>query len=104
MLDRQAVSFGWAVVWSPQFWLPGYLDWFGGGIALAVVTTHLSRGTHWYAVRQVGASAGACWALAVALLVLAATPIAGARAIGLTTGAAAVTKNFFFIVSALSLF
>jgi peptidoglycan/LPS O-acetylase OafA/YrhL len=95
---------GWAYGWTAQFWLPGFLGWFAGGMALAIVVTHLrlraGPDSRWRAAVEVGTNAGTCWLVAVAVLVIAATPIAGPRAIGLPTGGTAVTKSLLYMVAA----
>jgi peptidoglycan/LPS O-acetylase OafA/YrhL len=95
---------GWAYGWSAQFWLPGFFGWFAGGMALAVVNTHLrlpaGSDSKWRLATEIGTNAGACWLLAVAVLLVAATPVAGPRAVGLPTGATAVTKSLLYLVAA----
>ena len=95
---------GWAYGWSAQFWLPGFVDWFAGGIALAIVVTHLrfraGPDSRWRLAAEIGTNAGTCWLVAVAVLVIAATPVAGPRAIGLPTGGTAVTKSLLYLVAA----
>jgi peptidoglycan/LPS O-acetylase OafA/YrhL len=98
--DRQ----GWAYGWTAQFWLPGFAGWFAGGIALAILVTHLRfrarPDSRWRLAVEIGTSAGTCWLVAVAVLVIAATPVAGPRAIGLPTGGTAVSKSLLYLVAA----
>jgi peptidoglycan/LPS O-acetylase OafA/YrhL len=101
---NSVTHFAWAYSWAASIWLPGFLGWFAGGIALAVIVTHLRfrapRDSRWRMIEDVGANAGACWLLAGATLVVAATPVAGPRAIGLATGATAVAKSLLYLIAA----
>ena len=100
VVDRNS----WADGWAAAFWLPGYVNWFAGGIALAIVVTHMrlraGPESRWRLAVDIGTNAGTCWLLAVAVLVIAATPVAGPRAIGLPTGGTAVTKSLLYMVAA----
>ncbi len=90
----RAPGSGWPI--QAGFWLPYHLDWFAIGLVLAVlhvlvtnrpsptvasswvVPTGLDRLAAWLVE---GARAlGSCWAVAAALFLLAATPLAGPRA------------------------
>lgn len=84
-------------------WLPAYLGWFGAGIALA----GLDAGPSTPAVRRVRAAAvslarqpGVCWALALGVLLIASTPLAGPTALVPSSEAEAVTKNLLYLVAA----
>jgi peptidoglycan/LPS O-acetylase OafA/YrhL len=95
-------SNGWSAFTPANFWLPGYLSWFAGGIAMAVIEVHLTHTpvtTHgrWRAAHTLGASAGSCWAMALALFVVAATPVAGPRTVGLITTGEAITRNLLYL-------
>jgi peptidoglycan/LPS O-acetylase OafA/YrhL len=83
----------------PQQWLPAYLTWFAVGIGLALVHTQLERG-RWRrvsrAVRALGALPGTCWALAVGLLVISATPIAGPTLLAAPTSGESLVKNVVY--------
>lgn len=91
------------------FWLPGYLGWFAGGMALAVIRVHLDRvgppqGSRWWLAEELGRHPFTCWALAAVAFAVAATPIAGPRSFGVATGAgAAVTKQALYLVMAVAL-
>jgi peptidoglycan/LPS O-acetylase OafA/YrhL len=70
-------------------WLPGHLDWFAVGMAVAAVTR---RGVPaWLA--ELAAAPGTCWAAAGALLFLLATPVAGPLTLAPVPGGAAVLKE-----------
>ncbi|MBU2663973.1 acyltransferase [Actinoplanes bogorensis] len=62
-------------------WLPSYAIWFGAGMALASVHVSLSNGylPRWRWIDDLGRAPLACWGLALALLAVATTPIAGPR-------------------------
>lgn len=92
---------GWYLYTSASTWLPGYLDWFAAGMAMAVVQVDLSvrassrrRWLRW--APELGRSWGVCWTMAAALFVLSATPIAGPTGINTATGGQAVTKNLLY--------
>jgi peptidoglycan/LPS O-acetylase OafA/YrhL len=59
-------------------WLPAYLSWFAAGIGLAAVHTAPASfpRTH-RALTALASSAGSCWVLAAAALLVASTPLAG---------------------------
>lgn len=62
------------------YWLPNYLGWFAGGMALAVVAVHVEGGGGGRLAtlaRAVAAAPMSTWVLAAALLVVASTPLAG---------------------------
>jgi peptidoglycan/LPS O-acetylase OafA/YrhL len=65
----------------PMSWLPSYLTWFAVGIGLALLHVQDQAGGRPSAglrlVRTLGAAPGACWAMAGALMLLTATPLAG---------------------------
>jgi peptidoglycan/LPS O-acetylase OafA/YrhL len=62
-------------------WLPSYAIWFGAGMALASVHVSLSNGylPRWRWVDDLGRAPLACWAIAVAVLGIATTSLAGPR-------------------------
>ena len=86
-------------------WLPGYLDWFAAGMALALVQVRLSVGTatHWMLrLRELACSAGTCWGLALGLFAIATSAVAGPRALeGNATVWQAVLKNLLYAVCGL---
>ena len=70
--------------WLSSFWLPGFLDWFAAGMALAVVQVRLSlpasvgppgRGTQ--RLGELGRDSWTCLLVAGLLFAIAATPAAG---------------------------
>jgi len=93
---------GWSALTSANFWLPGYLSWFAGGMAMAIIQVHLtcrpvaSHG-RWRLAHDLGASPGSCWIVALALFVVAATPVAGPRTVGLITTSEAITRNLLYL-------
>ena len=95
---------GRAAYWG--FWLPGYMAWFGAGMLLAAVVERLllpAKPPAWASgLRALAAAPGTCWSAAGAVLLLAATPIAGPRAFeSLQTPGGAVAKNLLYLVIAL---
>jgi peptidoglycan/LPS O-acetylase OafA/YrhL len=77
-------------------WLPGHLDWFAAGMAVAVVAERLRSGVPGPASRLLAGLAqwpGTCWAAAGALLWLVATPVAGPLTLAPLAGPAALAKE-----------
>jgi len=78
-------------------WLPGYLGWFAAGMALALWQVARSSG-------RLGPSAldmltklpGTVWAAAVALLVIASTPVAGPFSLIAPTAGQAFTRSLLY--------
>jgi peptidoglycan/LPS O-acetylase OafA/YrhL len=77
-------------------WLPGHLDWFAVGMAVAALAR---RGVpRWLA--QLAAAPGTCWAAAGALLFLLANPVAGPLTLAPIPGTAALVKEAGYAVLA----
>lgn len=75
-----AIELGLIPGWPTALWLPSYATWFAAGIALAGIHTALRTGTaprSWAVLDTLGSAPLACWAVAVAILGVATTPIAG---------------------------
>lgn len=92
------VTFG-----QPHLWLPGYLAWFGAGIGLAAAYELGAEGRGGRvvaALRGLAAQPGVCWGLAVGLLLVAATPVAGPSMLAATTPDAHVVKTLLYTVIA----
>lgn len=88
---------------SPTQWLPAFLTWFALGIALALLRALRDRGRTPRAALPVLALAqqpGACWTLAVAALVAAATPVAGPAMFNAPTPAQSLTKHLLYALIA----
>lgn len=97
-LDGAARIGGNSLVATPQ-WLPGYLDWFavGIGLALASVLHRAGRGGRVVAgLRTLAAQPGVCWLLALGLLLVATTPLAGPLVLTPPTDAESLTKNLLY--------
>jgi peptidoglycan/LPS O-acetylase OafA/YrhL len=77
-------------------WLPGHLDWFAAGMAVAVLAR---RGVPAW-LDQLAQWPGTCWATAGALLFLLATPIAGPLTLAPIPGGAALIKEAGYLVVA----
>ena len=86
-------------------WLPGHLDWFVAGMALAAVSAQGSAGTgrlgSW--ARQLADWPGTCWAAAGVLLLFAATPLAGPLTLAPVPDLAAVVKEVLYAAIAVLL-
>jgi len=93
-----------ALVWQIQstgsslnVWLPAFLGWFAGGMALAV----LSLGDDAWPVvrlaRDIASSPWTCWALAGALFWVAGSPVAGPLTLEDPSSAQAVAKNLLYL-------
>ena len=92
--------------WSPALWLPGYLTWFAAGLWLAREHVLASAGRPTHLGRLVSAVAsqpGTAWVLALGLILVAATPLAGPVALEQATTEAAVFKNLSYTVIGLLL-
>jgi peptidoglycan/LPS O-acetylase OafA/YrhL len=102
-----AVAYGWIVLVHVAglparmlLWLPGHLDWFAVGMAVAAVAR---RGVP-ARLAPLAAAPGTCWAAAGALLFLLATPVAGPLTLAPVPGGAAVVKEAgYALVAALLL-
>lgn len=97
-LDGAARAGRDSFVATPQ-WLPGYLDWFavGIGLALASVLHQAGRGGRVVAgLRTLAAQPGVCWLLALGLLLVSTTPLAGPLVLDPPTDAEALTKNLLY--------
>jgi peptidoglycan/LPS O-acetylase OafA/YrhL len=71
-------------------WLPSYAGWFGAGIALATAHVALATGTaprRWRLLDDMARAPLACWAMAICLLAVASTSIAGPRSLDEPTAA-----------------
>jgi peptidoglycan/LPS O-acetylase OafA/YrhL len=91
----------WAVVaeggTTMGLWLPGYLGWFGAGMALAVWSAGRERDLLAPGpLDDLAAAPGTAWVAAMALFLVAATPIAGPYGLQLPTTGTAVTKNVLY--------
>jgi peptidoglycan/LPS O-acetylase OafA/YrhL len=86
-------------VGAPQQWLPAYLSWFAIGIGIAMVHVDMTRGRAGRVGRSLldlGRQSGSCWALAGALMLVAATPLAGPVLLAPVGVAEALTKNIIY--------
>lgn len=80
-------------------WLPAYASWFAIGIALAAVHELHVRGLHGRLTAPVvalGRQPGACWALAIGLLLVSATPLAGPSMLAAPTVGESLTKSLLY--------
>lgn len=81
-------------------WLPAFLDWFALGMALAVLRAWHDLSGRAKVLDQIGDAAGTCWAVALLLLWLAATPLGGPRGLELATVGQTLTKHLLYAASA----
>lgn len=84
---------------NPLQWLPAYLSWFALGIGLAATHELRARRRHaWLTDRVValGRQPGACWALALGLLLVSATPLAGPTMLAVPSEAESLTKSLLY--------
>ena len=87
-------------------WLPGHLDWFAAGMAVAVAAERLRAGRAGPASRLLARAAawpGTCWAAGGALLWLVATPLAGPLTLAPVPGPAALVKEAAYALVAVLL-
>jgi len=78
-------------------WLPGYLGWFAVGMGFAlwqVARTSGRLGPSW--VDTLAEVPGTVWGVAVALLLIAATPLAGPYSLSVATPGQALLKSFLY--------
>jgi peptidoglycan/LPS O-acetylase OafA/YrhL len=84
------ISIAWIVLgkngdylnpFTSGLWFPAYTMWFAAGMALAVTHVAVSEGRlgHWRTVADIASAPLACWSVALALLAVATTPLAGPR-------------------------
>ena len=85
---------------SAVYWLPAYLDWFAGGMALSVLVTwwETDRDRSPAVLRAIAAAPGCCWVLAGCLIAIAATPVAGGATLGQS-----LAKNLLYLGAALAI-
>jgi peptidoglycan/LPS O-acetylase OafA/YrhL len=88
------------VVGAPLTWLPAFLTWFAVGIAFALAHVLLQQRAEppraALALRDLGQLPGACWAMALGLLLVAATPVAGPALLFVSTPSEAVAKHLLY--------
>lgn len=79
-------------------WLPAYLTWFAAGIGLALLqVTPEHPGRLSRAVRDLAASPGVCWTIALGLMLVAGTSVAGPKLLVPATAEEALTKNLLYV-------
>ena len=81
----------------PALWLPGYIGWFGLGMALAVWQTARSLGLlrpGW--LDEARRSPGSVWGLAAALYLVAISPVAGPYSLAPPAPGQAATKSILY--------
>ena len=83
---------------SAVYWLPAFLDWFAGGMALSVVVAAWESGRRPDVLKTIAAAPGCCWVLAACLIAISATPIAGGATLGQS-----LTKNLLYLGAGLAI-
>jgi len=81
------------------YWLPGFLDWFALGMAAAVIQVRLRMAqppTWMLQVRLVASDTTWCLLIAVALYIIAATPLAGPLTFAAAEPSSLVVKHLLF--------
>jgi peptidoglycan/LPS O-acetylase OafA/YrhL len=84
-------------------WLPAYLSWFSVGMLFAIAHTHLAtmpykQKNNLRALAGLASSPGACWVIAISLLAVATTPIAGPRSLeAVPTAGESIMKNLLYL-------
>lgn len=81
------------------YWLPGFLDWFALGMAAAVIQVRLrmAQPPMWMLqVRLVASDTTWCLLIAVALYIIAATPLAGPLTFAAAEPSSLVVKHLLF--------
>lgn len=82
-------------------WLPGYLGWFGAGMAVAVWQVARSEGLlQDRFLGRLADSPGTVWAGALAVFALATSPLAGPYDLSPVTPGQAATKNLLYAILA----
>lgn len=90
VVDKVATHFPFA-----HQWFVSYLAWFGAGVGLAAAWVARSRNASgpWLTVLEtIGSVPGVCWAVALSILLIASTPLAGP--LDLSPGATPATALF----------
>jgi peptidoglycan/LPS O-acetylase OafA/YrhL len=82
---------------SMNVWLPAFLGWFAGGMALAVLTVSDPAWPPLRVVGDVASSPWTCWGLAAALFWVACSPIAGPLTLEDPSPVEAVAKNLLYL-------
>lgn len=108
-----AVTTGWVALMHlgvlslglHTMWLPSYAGWFGAGMALASAHVALRTGatTRWAWLDDLGRAPLACWAVAVAALAVASTPLTGPRGLAEPSASEFATKLVLYLVVAVML-
>lgn len=83
----------------PMMWLPAYLTWFAVGIGLALAHVLHQRSAPGKVLRLLttaGAMPGVCWTLVAALMLAAATPLAGPSLLFVPTAGESLTKHLLY--------
>jgi peptidoglycan/LPS O-acetylase OafA/YrhL len=102
-----AMNLGWINTGLHTAWLPTYYVWFSTGMALAIASVALRTGTapaRWRVLDDLGSTPTTAWAIALGLLAVASTPVAGPRGLGLLEVGELATKIALFLLAAMMVF
>ncbi|HCT77329.1 MAG TPA: acyltransferase [Micromonosporaceae bacterium] len=106
------VTVGWALaigmgklnVFIHPLWFPAYAGCFGVGMALATIHVALRTGTaprSWKIIDDIGSAPWACWAFALGLFAITATPVAGPPGgLGIATGSEYAVRLVLYLAVA----
>jgi peptidoglycan/LPS O-acetylase OafA/YrhL len=94
----------WAAHSRPELpvhqWLPGFMPWFGTGMAFAAVSADLRVRPRPHLLERTGHDLVGCWILATVVFAIACTELAGPRTLEPASPWEAVSKNLLYAVAA----
>ena len=80
-----------------NLWLPAHLGWFAAGMALAVVSVSPPSHRLVRVATQIGADVWTCWAGALALFLISASPITGPAVLSTLTTSEALLRHLLYL-------
>lgn len=101
-----AINVGWLLDLSARVpvgsghvneWLPAFATWFAAGIGLAMLQVAPEQSGRWGRwARGLASSPGSCWTVALGLMLIAGTSVAGPTLLLPSTPDEALTKNLLY--------